>query len=47
MATRNLIDTQTKLIKKELSKSKVVISNKIVLFKNNKAVTNFTLSGLA
>lgn len=47
MATRNLIDTQTKLIKKELSKTKVVISNKIVLFKNNKTVTNFTLSGLA
>lgn len=46
MATRNLIDTQTKLIKKELSKSKVVISNKIVLYKNNKTVTNFTLNGL-
>lgn len=47
MATRNLIDTQTKLIKKELSKSKVVISNKIVLFKNNKTVQNFTITGLA
>ena len=44
MATRNLIDTQTKLIKKELSKTRVVISNKIVLFKSNKQVDNYTLA---
>ena len=46
MATRNLIDTQTKLIKKELSKSKVVISNKIVLYKAIKPTQNFIISGL-
>jgi hypothetical protein len=47
MSTRTLIDTQTKLIKKEMSKNKSVISNKIVLFKSVKTVQNFTISGLA
>lgn len=46
MATRNLIDTQTKLIKKEISKSKSVISNKIILFKSVKTVQNFVIGSL-
>lgn len=46
MVTRNLIETQTKLIKKELSKEKSPISNKIVLFKSVKTVQNFVIGSL-
>ena len=44
--TRTLIDTQAKLIKKELSKEKMPISNKIVLFKSVKPAKNFILSSM-
>jgi len=44
--SRSLIETQTKQIQKEISKSKSVISNKIVLFKSVKAVQNFIIGSL-
>lgn len=44
--SRSLIKTQTKQIQKEISKSKSVISNKIVLFKSVKTVQNFVIGSL-
>ena len=44
---RNLIDIQKKQIQTEIKKNNEIISDKIIVFKNVKIVTNFTLGSLS
>lgn len=44
---RNLIDAQTKLIDNQISKTKPIMSNKIVVVKDIKVVPNIVLGSIS